>query len=383
MERKRAKREGGADNGGADSGGADSHSRGRAVAEVKLDGAGCSGGGDGSLWAQCGHGQAKEPVVFRGAAVHWPSAFWSPTLLATHQAFGRCNVKALFHRANERPASEADCITRETTLKQFAQWILQGDRSTPPPPPPARDVDAACRGGRVADAVKSEPEPSESDSKHKKCANLDNAAFWFGTEGAVTRCHYDTYGCNLAVQLDGTKRWTMFPPGVARGMYPTRLPFEESTVRSSVDVEAPDASAHPDFVALAAHAAQWVELGPGDVLFVPHGWWHHVRCTSTAISTNLWISHPADKRALLSEAMTQYVVACVSEQQPTWFCPTQSPVTPSQALALLGAALDANGVHLQHDRDSGDITEALLRRRIAEALINPSVIQDVVDGVLR
>lgn len=37
---------------------------------------------------------------------------------------------------------------------------------------------------------------------------------WFGSEGSRVQCHFDSYGCNLYAQLHGTKRWTLFPPGL-------------------------------------------------------------------------------------------------------------------------------------------------------------------------
>jgi lysine-specific demethylase 8 len=31
-----------------------------------------------------------------------------------------------------------------------------------------------------------------------------------------------------------------------------------------------------------------VVLGPGDVLFIPRGWWHHVRALSASFSVSFW-----------------------------------------------------------------------------------------------
>jgi ribosomal protein L16 Arg81 hydroxylase len=30
------------------------------------------------------------------------------------------------------------------------------------------------------------------------------------------------------------------------------------------------------------------ELGPGDVIYIPRGWWHHVRTLDLSISVNFW-----------------------------------------------------------------------------------------------
>ena len=74
-----------------------------------------------------------------------------------------------------------------------------------------------------------------------------DSTLWVGSEGADTPCHYDTYGCNLVAQLWGRKKWTLFPPSDSAHLYPTRIPYEESSVFSEVNVECPDLERHPDF----------------------------------------------------------------------------------------------------------------------------------------
>lgn len=54
---------------------------------------------------------------------------------------------------------------------------------------------------------------------------------------------------------------------------------------SSVNVESPDLTAHPEFAAAKfTHAV----LQPGDMLFIPARYWHYVRSLSTSISVNFW-----------------------------------------------------------------------------------------------
>ena len=50
---------------------------------------------------------------------------------------------------------------------------------------------------------------------------------------------------------------------------------------AAVDPEAPDLDAFPAFRDVLV---QDVVLGPGDALFIPVGWWHHVRALSASIS---------------------------------------------------------------------------------------------------
>ncbi len=79
------------------------------------------------------------------------------------------------------------------------------------------------------------------------------STLWVGSEGACTPCHYDTYGCNLIGQLWGRKRWVMFAPEDSERLYPTRVPYEESSVFSSVNVLSPDLDKYPKFCDATAY----------------------------------------------------------------------------------------------------------------------------------
>lgn len=43
------------------------------------------------------------------------------------------------------------------------------------------------------------------------------------------------------------KKWVMFPKTDSEFMYPTRVPFEESTVYSKVNIKSPDIRKYPLF----------------------------------------------------------------------------------------------------------------------------------------
>jgi len=44
----------------------------------------------------------------------------------------------------------------------------------------------------------------------------------------------------------------------------------------------------PDFAEKVLPLAMSVELGPGDLLFIPPGWWHGMRSESTSFSVSMW-----------------------------------------------------------------------------------------------
>ena len=54
-----------------------------------------------------------------------------------------------------------------------------------------------------------------------------------------------------------------------------------------------------------------VVLQPGDVLFVPHRWWHHVENLDIAVSVNTWIQIPEDEEARCKEAIVKTLVNAI------------------------------------------------------------------------
>jgi len=71
-----------------------------------------------------------------------------------------------------------------------------------------------------------------------------DSTLWVGSDEAYTPCHYDTYGYNLVAQLYGKKRWLLFPPNNTDYLYPTRIPYEESSIFSKVNIKNPDYKKH-------------------------------------------------------------------------------------------------------------------------------------------
>jgi len=100
---------------------------------------------------------------------------------------------------------------------------------------------------------------------------VESCQLWAGLGGSVTPCHYDVVE-NFFAQIRGRKRFLLFSPAESWRLYPhaTNHPLDR---KAMVKFDAPDLERYPDF-----KDARCVEavLGPGDVLFVPRFWWHHV-----------------------------------------------------------------------------------------------------------
>jgi len=99
---------------------------------------------------------------------------------------------------------------------------------------------------------------------------------WFGPAGTVTPLHHDAMNVLLA-QVSGRKKVTLIPS------FQTHLVYNHLGVYSEVDCEAPDYDRYPLFRKVFR---QEVVLEPGEALFIPVGWWHHVRSLDVSISVS-------------------------------------------------------------------------------------------------
>ena len=118
-------------------------------------------------------------------------------------------------------------------------------------------------------------------------------SIWLGNRTVAT-AHYDSTH-NLACCAVGRRRFCLFPPEQVHNLYPGPLePTPGGQVISMVDFEAPDFERFPRFREALA-AGQVADLEPGDVLFYPAMWWHHVQALESfnALVNYWWTTSPA------------------------------------------------------------------------------------------
>lgn len=110
---------------------------------------------------------------------------------------------------------------------------------------------------------------------------------WIGNRVAIAT-HHDMYS-NIAVVVAGRRRFTLFPPDQVANLYIGPFEFTPAgTPASMVDPEAPDLDRFPRAAEAMKHALT-AELLPGDAIYIPHMWWHHVRSLdSLSILVNYW-----------------------------------------------------------------------------------------------
>ena len=100
---------------------------------------------------------------------------------------------------------------------------------------------------------------------------------------------------NIACVVAGRRRFTLFPPEQLVNLYigpMERTPSGRAI--SLADIEEPDFDRFP-LLSDALSTAQVAEMEPGDALYVPKYWWHHVRSlTPFNVLINYWWGNSAN-----------------------------------------------------------------------------------------
>lgn len=118
-------------------------------------------------------------------------------------------------------------------------------------------------------------------------------SIWIGNR-VTASCHYDAPN-NIACCAVGRRRFTFLPPEQIRNLYPGPLePTPGGQAVSLVDFANPDLDRYPRFRDAWAAAISTV-LEPGDAVFIPSMWWHHVQGLDafTVLVNYWWSSMPA------------------------------------------------------------------------------------------
>ena len=97
---------------------------------------------------------------------------------------------------------------------------------------------------------------------------------WLGN-AITTPAHLDEWN-NIGCVVSGRRRFTLFPPEQIANLYIGPLDYAPTGAPMSlVRLHEPDFARFPRFREALA-AAVTAELGPGDAIFIPSLWWHHV-----------------------------------------------------------------------------------------------------------
>jgi hypothetical protein len=111
---------------------------------------------------------------------------------------------------------------------------------------------------------------------------------WIGNRVTVP-AHFDE-SQNIACVVAGRRRFTLFPPEQVENLYVGPLDFAPTGAAMSLaPLAAPDFEHFPKSRDALA-AARVADLGPGDAIYIPTLWWHHVESLDRTLNVlvNYW-----------------------------------------------------------------------------------------------
>lgn len=104
---------------------------------------------------------------------------------------------------------------------------------------------------------------------------------WFGPKGTISPLHTDIYD-NLFIQVVGYKYIRLYPPEETSNLYPRDDIFSNTSMIINIDQE------YKEFPKFKQAKFQEYILNPGDMLFIPKGYWHYVESLSISFSISYW-----------------------------------------------------------------------------------------------
>jgi hypothetical protein len=173
-------------------------------------------------------------------------------------------------------------------------------------------------------------------------------SIWMGNKTRVS-AHYDIPD-NIACVVAGRRRFTIFPPEQLPNLYVGPLDFNPAgPAISMVDLRQPDYEKFPRFHEALKHA-QVAELEPGDAIYIPGMWWHHVESLdSFNVLINYWWSASPEYFGSPLDAFNHALMSIKSlpaDQRKSWqnlfeyyifsATPEQFSHIPPERLGMLG-----------------------------------------------
>jgi len=212
-----------------------------------------------------------KPVVISGALNSWPAMRWTPEYF--RQKFPDVNcavdganyrmadlIELVLHSSPEKPAP----YLRNAIINRFLPQLLADISPLP------EYFSPNWLAGPLSQLLRSR--------LHEGSEEL----YIGGKGGKFPFLHFDTWHTHAFIcQLCGTKEFTAYAPDQAPYLYVSPGRYNQSLIP---DLENPDYGKFPLF---ARACGMRFLLEPGEIVFIPAGWWHTARILSPSISVSV------------------------------------------------------------------------------------------------
>jgi len=232
----------------------------------------------------------KKPAILKGLVADWPvveKARESSQALvdylggfasghAVKAFFGAPDINGRFFYGYNFQGFNFE--RRELALEQLLSTLM---RHMDDPEPPSIYAGAIPLRNELARIGEQNAMPLLGDDTEQL------VSIWIGNRGR-TATHWDL-AQNIACVACGHRRFTVFPPDQLQNLYMGPL---DNTLAgqpiSLVDLHDPDFASYPLFREALANA-QSAELEPGDAIYIPSMWFHHVdSLDALGVLINFW-----------------------------------------------------------------------------------------------
>ena len=210
----------------------------------------------------------NKPLLVENGIENWPARSWTPELV--RQKIGNPEVEVQYGREADQMFEQNSARLKKTMLFQdFMDEVESAEQSNNL----YLTANNAHRNRKDFEILYNEIEQLGDDWLNMKMIR-EYGFIWIGPRGTFTPTHHDLTD-NLFVQIYGRKRFWLAPMLDAPSLYNSRH------VYSHAEIARPDFERFP---LLKNAGIMQFDLLPGQILYIPIGWWHAVEALDMSIS---------------------------------------------------------------------------------------------------